>query len=278
MARASTTRDLAFRPDGAQIAVISREKIPTCKILDAESGRLVQEIKLPAAAEGLAWSPDGTLLATTCLDRNIYLWDIATGTLKCSFVGSTNLGLRTAFHPTGTLLASNGWEARLRLWDPVLGRPVLSLTSSSQVPYFSHDGRIVVSREDQLTTYQVDPALEYRTFAHAFGATNWLWKRRRSATTAGCWRWARTGAWRSGTWPAARSCPSCRSATCRHVMFEASGDLITSGRPGVHRWPVRLDPERGEFRIGPPRQLPLPAGILLDRGGPARPDRGAGRR
>ena len=57
---------------------------------------------------------------------------------------------------------------------------------------------------------------------------------------------------------------------CRHVMFEASGDLITSGSAGVQRWPVRLDPERSEFRIGPPRRLPLPAGdcwIAEDRQG-----------
>ena len=27
----------------------------------------------------------------------------------------------------------------------------------------------------------------------------------------------------------------------------------------MQRWPVRLDPERSEFRIGPPSQLPLPA-------------------
>ncbi len=44
------------------------------------------------------------------------------------------------------------------------------------------------------------------------------------------------------------------------VIFEASGDLLTSGPIGVRRWPIQLDLDRGEFRIGPPRQLPLPAG------------------
>ncbi len=55
-----------------------------------------------------------------------------------------------------------------------------------------------------------------------------------------------------------------------HVMFEASGDLLTSGSIGVRRWPIQLDLDRGEFRIGPPRQLPLPAGdcgIAEDRSG-----------
>ena len=86
-------------------------------------------------------------------------------------------------------------------------------------------------------------------------------RRRRSAATAGCWPWARTGAWCSGTWPAARSSPFLPIGNAWHLMFEASGDLITSGSIGVQRWPIQLDPDRGEFRIGPPRQLPLPAGL-----------------
>ena len=46
----------------------------------------------------------------------------------------------------------------------------------------------------------------------------------------------------------------------RNLLFEASGDLLTltAGSLGVQRWPVQLDPVRGEFRIGPPRRLPLP--------------------
>jgi WD40 repeat protein len=54
----------------------------------------------------------------------------------------------------------------------------------------------------------------------------------------------------------------------RHLTFEASGALLTSGSAGVRRWPVQLDFDRGEFRIGSPRQLPFPrnmAGIAEDR-------------
>ena len=156
----------AYRSDGAQIAVIYPEKPPSCQIIEAESGKLVRSIVLPALGESVAWSPDGTTLATPCDDRKIYLWDAATGIRRATLEGSTSIGLRAAFHPAGTLLASNGWEGRLRLWDPVLGRPVLSVTSN-RWPEFSKEGRIVIAFEDRLTAYQVDPALEYRTFAHA---------------------------------------------------------------------------------------------------------------
>ncbi len=36
-----------------------------------------------------------------------------------------------------------------------------------------------------------------------------------------------------------------------HLMFEPSGDLITSGAIGVQRWPIQLDRERGEFQHRP---------------------------
>jgi WD40 repeat protein len=41
-----------------------------------------------------------------------------------------------------------------------------NLTGGPQCPEFSQDGRIVISGENQFTTYEVDPALVYRSFAH----------------------------------------------------------------------------------------------------------------
>jgi eukaryotic-like serine/threonine-protein kinase len=249
--------DLAFRGDGAQIAVTSRDqKDPICRIVDRESGRLVRSIPLPATGT-VAWSPDGSTLATACQDSKIYLWDAATGTRKATLEGCTNAGLQAAFHPAGTVLASNGWEWQLRLWEPVLARPVVSLTGFQPTPDFSADGRTVVSREDRLITYQVDPALEYRTFAHAFGER----VRYERASIRHDGRVLAVGTDQGvALWDLARGTelPFLPIGLCRHVMFEASGDLITSGSIGVQRWPVRLDANRGAFHIGPPRRLPLP--------------------
>ena len=139
-------QDLAFRPDGLQIAVTSRDpKQPTCRILELESGRVVQTIALPSPA-AVAWSADGATLATPADDTNIYLWDARSGVLKARLEGSTNSGLHATFLPAGKLLASNGWENRLRLWDAVQGRQVLSLPGNVVLRFnFSHDGRIVLS-------------------------------------------------------------------------------------------------------------------------------------
>ncbi len=118
-------RFLAFRPDGARIAVTLIEQgNPNCRILESATGRLVRLIKLPSLGAMPEWSPDGTTLATPCDDAKIYLWDPTTGIRKATLAGHADGGLDAAFHPAGTLLASNGWEERLRLWDPVLGRPL----------------------------------------------------------------------------------------------------------------------------------------------------------
>jgi WD40 repeat protein/tetratricopeptide (TPR) repeat protein len=263
--------EVVFNSDGTQIAVMSTEKNQSsCQILDAQSGQLVRSIPLPRGGR-IAWSADGATLSTASDDGKVYLWDAATGSRRAMLVGHTAAGLLAAFHPSGTLLASNGWEDRLWLWDPVLGRPWLSLTNEAwpQFTEFSKDGRIVASSEGQLVAYQADPALEYRTVAHA------------SASPIG---YADVSVHRDGgliavgtdqgvaLWdlPRGRELAFLPIGDARHVLFEPSGDLLTSGTLGVWRWHIMLDSDRGELRVGPPSQLELPAslgGISEDRSG-----------
>ena len=122
----------------------------------------------PGEGGYVAWSRDGATLAYANDELKIYLYDTATGTRKATLEGSTFRGIVVGFHPAGTLLAGTCLEKRLRIWDAVSGRPLVSLTGGPQCPEFSQDGRIVITGENQLTTYEVDPAREYRSFAHSF--------------------------------------------------------------------------------------------------------------
>ncbi len=254
---AGYARDLSFRADGDQIAVLHNGESPVCTILDAETGRAVRTIPLPPNIESVAWSADGSTLATPSVDSKIYVWDAATGTRKTLLEGCTNSGLHAAFHPAGTLLASNGYEARLRFWDPVLGRSWFSLGVPYD-PYFSQDGRIAVSIDDKLTICQVDPAVEYRILAHASTSPPGY----QEPSVRGDGRVLAVGTNTGAVlWDLARGTELAFLPIGKawRVMFEPSGNLLTSGSAGVVRWPVRLDQERREFRIGPPRKLPLPA-------------------
>ena len=261
--------NLAFHPDGAQIALIHNgSNPPSCRILEVETGGLIRMISLRAPADDVAMSFDGSTLAIPGRDHKIDLWDVGTGTLRATLEGHTNGGITAAFHPADTLLASLDASGQLRLWDSVLGRPLLNLKSDSG-PEFSQDGRIVVRLEDQLTAHQVYPAPEYRTFAHASGEP--IKYARASVRHDG--RVLAVGTDRGAVlWDLARGTELAflPIGNTSHLMFEPSGDLITSGVMGVHRWRTQLEPRRGYFGIGPPHPLRLPAGpyaIAEDRSG-----------
>ncbi len=261
-----------YSPDGARIAVIYNGTNPTCRIFESESGRLVRSFPLSAAKTvSSAWSPDGTTLALGSDDLSIYLHDVATGIRKATLVGTTNAGIVVGYHPAGTLLASEAWDGRLRLWDAVQGRPVLSWAGGgwTSSPEFSRDGRIAILVEDQLITYEVDPALEYRSFVHL--ADPPLRVERASIRRDG--RLLAVGTDRGVVlWDLAggREVAHLPIGLAWHLMFEASGDLLTSGATGISRWPVELDLDNHRCKIGPPRQLPFPssdAGLDEDRSG-----------
>ena len=262
---------LAFRPDGGQIAIIDNgAEPPICRILEGVTGRLVYSFPLRGTADDVAWGAADTILATAGHDSKIDLWDTVTGIRRATLEGHTSSGLSAEFHPAGSLLASHGWDNRLWLWDPVLGRSWLSLTSNGGAcwPKFSQDGRIVLSDEDKLTTYQVDPALEYRTLANA---TNQPIEIGRASvrhdgqmlavpTRQGVVLWDLAHGTQLGTVGVGHAMDS---------LFEESGDLLTAGDLGVWRWPVRVDRDRGIVHIGPPDPLPLHGRLQIaeDRSG-----------
>jgi len=69
-----------------------------------------------SAVYGLAFTPDGRLLATADIDGVIRLWDVATGTARCTFHGHDGELRATAIHPRGDLLATAGQDRIIRLW------------------------------------------------------------------------------------------------------------------------------------------------------------------
>ncbi len=262
--------EVVFSPGGPQIAGIDNaSQPPACRIFDGETGRLVREFSLKTPSNVVAWSPDGSTIATVPrFGMKIDLWDAATGTLRATLEGHKSFGISAAFHPAGTLLASQDWTSRLRLWDAALGRPVLDLTDVSGTE-FSQDGQIVVWQEQQLTTCRVDPAVEYRTLAHpwpepisyARASVRHDGRLLAVGTSQGAVLWDLVHGSELAFLPIGNSW---------HLLFEPSGDLLTSGVKGVFRWPIRLDAGRGEFSIGPPRPLRLPVGlcgIAEDRSG-----------
>ena len=65
----------------------------------------------------LAFSLDGTKLATAGEDKIIQLWDLQQGIACGSLVGHTDRIPALAWHPDGKRLVSAGWDTTARVWN-----------------------------------------------------------------------------------------------------------------------------------------------------------------
>ncbi len=142
---------VAFSPDGNTLAYSGDD--PTRVIL--RDMQTKQQRELPEGMPGhekricdVAFSPDGTLLASGSVDGEIILWDWQSGKMIRQFSGHTWHVNSVAFSPDGKLLASASFDKTVRIWSVESGeqeRTFRGHTGALRQVAFSPDGRVVVS-------------------------------------------------------------------------------------------------------------------------------------
>jgi WD40 repeat protein/Flp pilus assembly protein TadD/tRNA A-37 threonylcarbamoyl transferase component Bud32 len=153
---------VAFRADGTKVATAC-DNLPggtwdcIVQISDAKTGRALAPAIHPIdTVKALAFSPDGSLLATGDFSDGVQLWDAATGAPVGPRMLQANLVLALAFSPDGKKLAVGTTNDRaknnsqVRLWDlktfQQIGAPMRHKDAGSTTfVAFSPDGAIVLS-------------------------------------------------------------------------------------------------------------------------------------
>jgi WD40 repeat protein/DNA-binding XRE family transcriptional regulator len=144
--RLATSRELAaaaannLQVDPERSALLALQALETADILEARNAlhQSVPEMHLlknifvsSGGVPGVAYSPDGGLIATMSLRQEVKLWDADSGELVRTLIGVDDFGGCVVFSPDGSILAG-AYSTQVVLWDVASGEVISILSGGSQ--------------------------------------------------------------------------------------------------------------------------------------------------
>jgi WD40 repeat protein len=116
-------RDVVFSPDGRLLAAAGFHMDKLVGVYDVQTGKrvLALEGQTEWEADATAFSPDGKLLASTATDKQVLVWELATGKLLHQLKNQPYRIAALAFSPDSAILAGGGGDRQIRLWDMTTG-------------------------------------------------------------------------------------------------------------------------------------------------------------
>src|SRR5579859_7912671 len=169
----------AFSPDGRRLAFITNK---TATLWDLAAGKA--QLELAGHTDlvySVAWSPDGTRLATTSEDKTALIWDPVTGRALMELAGQQAAVTAVVWSPDGKRLATSCKDGSVALWDASTGQQLMHWKVDREAVWdlaFSPDGKRLATASNTGPVQVWDAFTGELAFAlrgHAHGAFSVQW-------------------------------------------------------------------------------------------------------
>ena len=177
----SVAKELDYSPDGSMLATANdRDWVRYSQyrfyggLWQVEPGTLQAYLRDHTQwMNGVAFSPDGQLVATAAEDSYLNLWQASDGSLVRKQESPSGGVTSVDFSPNGKLLASGAWDGTVSLWQVSNGNLLRTLKDEEVAIYeveFSPDGALLAAAGDDgaIRIWQVsDASLLYTLTGHS---------------------------------------------------------------------------------------------------------------